>query len=137
MIARPLHNIRWPCNNCRNSPHLRKLRKCLYKDVWSVRPSALVRLADQGTFTFNGIISERESNKQNHRVTHLINHNGKCSAANWRNTGLEKASLNFMTDKNLGFMTDKKTEIRWTWGFGYLRQPVALGKTYWEMFKVW
>lgn len=77
-----------------------------------MRPSALVRLADQRTFTFNGIISEKESNKQNHRVTHLINHNGKCSAANCCNTGLEKASLNFMTDKNLGFMTDKKAEIR-------------------------
>lgn len=42
----------------------------------SVRPSASERMADQGTFTFNGLI--RESNEQNHRVT---NHNGNCSAA--------------------------------------------------------
>lgn len=33
-------------------------------------------------------------------------------------------------------MTDEKAEIRLTQGFGYLREPVALVGTYWEMFKV-
>lgn len=111
--------------------------KNLCKDVWSVRPSALVGLADQGTFTFNGLVSERESNRQSHRVT---NHNRNCSASIWWSIGLEKDSLNFsrlfyQIDKNLGFMTEKKAEIIWTWGFGYLWDSVAPDKTYWEMLR--
>lgn len=61
---------------CGNSPHLRKLRKCLCKYVWTVRPSASVRLSDQGTFISKGIISKRESNKKTHRDTKLKNRNG-------------------------------------------------------------
>lgn len=34
--------------------HLRKLRKCLCKDVWAVRPSSSVRMSDQRTLFQRG-----------------------------------------------------------------------------------
>lgn len=60
---------------CGNSPHLGKLRKCLCKYVWTVRPSASIRLSDHRTFITKGKINKREIGKHNSQRHKPDNHN--------------------------------------------------------------